>query len=144
MALRTLVEVPTDLEHAFVEVPRHDRMGNARSWDESWPSWAKINPRVPEGTKFAAREELEEFAREQLEKIHGLVDPEKETLFGKLGRSLASLLRLTKTGGPSKPGSSAAAKRRRENFLLPDLLRRASIRSIGSRNSTAPRISGRP
>ena len=62
MALRTLVEVPSELDHVFVKVLPYEFMVQVSQWDESWPEWAKKDPRVPVGIGVVSRADLEDFA----------------------------------------------------------------------------------
>lgn len=94
-------------------------------WDESWPEWAKKNPRVPED--YGGREwaELQSFTKAKLQEIKNLATPELAVmhlcceigeLFERLEPVEAGLAELSKQlaanlseDGSFRPGFDSAA-----------------------------------
>jgi hypothetical protein len=93
MALRTLVEVPAGLRNSFTAVPAARRMSLCPTWDESWPEWAKKNPRVPEQVFGLDWGNLQHFTKEMMKEIKGLPNPELavQHLVRKIGEYFALL-----------------------------------------------------
>jgi hypothetical protein len=93
MALRTLVEVPAGLRNSFTAVPAARRMSLCPTWDESWPEWAKKNPRVPEPVFGLDWGNLQHFTKEMMKEIKGLPNPELavQHLVRKIGEYFALL-----------------------------------------------------
>eukprot|EP00884_Botryococcus_braunii_P008893 jgi/Botrbrau1/18004/Bobra.0698s0001.1 len=125
MALRTLVEVPQGLRNTFVTVPPTRRCAIGTVWDDSWPTWARKNPRVPDLSNGLSYENCRAFTKQKLVEIQALPSAEIATqqlvreigdYFEKLEpvevhlAKLSTQLHLQVTGeGGFKPGFDSVA-----------------------------------
>jgi hypothetical protein len=94
MALATLVQVPEPLSRLFVKVPRTRVFANNLPDPTGWPGHLQKPFRLPDGSTYFPRQDVESFARETLEKVRSLPDPQEvvEALSREIGKRFKDLI----------------------------------------------------